>query len=526
MVLLSRFKNKIVGVSAVITAAVLLLNGCVFGGGTDTPSNSKVPDADTGGTTATAPGFSGSDTGLTATPNSADSAVPTGEDETATAETPDASTADVPATPGEHNTQSPTSAPVTDAPVSATPETDYEVPFTDPFFAKAVREYLGKSSGPVYYSEVYNIKSLSLKARGIMNIVGIECFKSLEELDISGNKIKDLSPVFALTNLKSLKVSNNSLSDSADETRACLSGLSSLAALEVLDISNNGIVYVSPLAGLRNLKTLNVSSNKLRTLAGLEGIVSLEVLYADSNQISDASALSSCVNMKTLSLKVNGYYEQDADGAYTGKYIALSDLSFTSKMSALEFLDVSSNRITTLKGLEKHTALRELIADFNHITDASALVSCRSLKTLSLAGNSYYETDEFGQPAENRVGLSDISFAASLSYLETLNIFSCKVESLEALNGNTALKELVAFANLIEDIEPLRHSNIEVLDLSYNEITVFEAIAEMPGLKTFIYEGNPIDDETETFIDNVLNGKVSGDLQPGNGSNDELTEAV
>ena len=74
--------------------------------------------------------------------------------------------------------------------------------FTDPYFESVVRDLLGKSIGDIKVSDVSTIKTLTARVKGIRNINDIVYFSTLEELDLYGNKISDITPIAQLTNLR------------------------------------------------------------------------------------------------------------------------------------------------------------------------------------------------------------------------------------------------------------------------------------------------------------------------------------
>ena len=97
---------------------------------------------------------------------------------------------------------------VTDAPTEE-PQFEKPVSFSDINFENAVREAIGRQIGSIYPSDLAGITVFSARVRGIVRIDEIVYFSSLEELDLMGNKIIDLSPLSTLTNLKTLNISKN-----------------------------------------------------------------------------------------------------------------------------------------------------------------------------------------------------------------------------------------------------------------------------------------------------------------------------
>jgi len=101
----------------------------------------------------------------------------------------------------------------------------------------------------------------------------------ITELDLSWNKLTDISGIKLFKNLKYLDLDNNELTD--------IFVLKDLNFLEFLGLSNNNIKDISIVKNLTNLKALNINDLKLR-----------------SNQIQ---YINSCKNLKELICNYNGF---------------------------------------------------------------------------------------------------------------------------------------------------------------------------------------------------------------------------
>ncbi len=162
----------------------------------------------------------------------------------------------------------------------------------------------------------------------IESLEGLQHAKNLTTLNLNYNNISDLTPIAGLTKLKSLEVANNKLRS------------------------------VEALAGLTELTTLDVSENKLANLKGIEKMSKLERLVANDNRISDLSALPpSAEELSHLDLSKN----------------RVSDLSPLATELWLREVYLDNNRITSLKGIDKHRGIRKLTIHKNYIEDPSAL---------------------------------------------------------------------------------------------------------------------------------------------------------
>jgi hypothetical protein len=87
------------------------------------------------------------------------------------------------------------------------------VTFPDPNLESTIRNAIDKPEGAIYISDVETLTSLSATKRGISNLIGMEYCIGLEELDLAGNSISDISPLTGLSKLKKLELSHNRISD-------------------------------------------------------------------------------------------------------------------------------------------------------------------------------------------------------------------------------------------------------------------------------------------------------------------------
>ena len=206
------------------------------------------------------------------------------------------------------------------------------------------------------------------------------------------------------------------------------------AAITSLDVTG---LQFGALAGLdycTSLETLTVTDSQVQDLSFLSKLTSLESLTLSDNKIQDLSALSSLTSLKTLDLSDNA---------------SLADLSKLSGLSSLTTLNVSGTAVTDVSkvpasvtdldisgtsvvdlGQLPTTNLESLKASGNGISDATAVSTMTSLKTLDLSNN----------PG---LLISGIPSLTSLTNLETLNL---------AGTGISADDEAALKAKLPEDL--------------------------------------------------------------------------
>lgn len=129
---------------------------------------------------------------------------------------------------------------------------------------------------------------------------------NLTQLDLSGNRVSDISPLAGLTHLK------------------------------VLHLLGNKIIDLRPLAGLVNLQILDLQRNRIVDITPLKGLTQLEKLYLTDNQIVDLKPLvdnPGLVNENPVHLE--GGFDFRADVVGVGGN-PLSDVSRNEHIPALE----------------------------------------------------------------------------------------------------------------------------------------------------------------------------------------------
>ena len=289
--------------------------------------------------------------------------------------------------------------------------------------------------------EMTELTSLTLYGNQLTELSALSGLSKLEFLNVGGNDgISDLSPLSGLTSLNQLVLpSNSEISDLSP-----LAGLTELRSLEMSDgIGENGagmIDDLSPLAGLSKLENIFILVGDLTDLSFLSGKAKLESvrLYGDI-QVENPAPLTGLTNLEQFQLYSTG-------GQAT--YIA-QDLTALSELENLTTLDICTQGLTSLKGLECLTRLEMLSldgagGDNNIVTDLSPLTGLFQLKSLDLP----IQSVDFQ-------GSYDLSGLEALTALENLNITG-NVNDLSPLAGLTNLISLKIYGNgTISDFSPL-----------------------------------------------------------------------
>lgn len=140
--------------------------------------------------------------------------------------------------------------------------------------------------------QLTNLTAVSVTNTKIEDLRALSSLKNLTYLDVSLNPLKgDLTPLSALTQLKSLTVNGN-ITD--------IRPLASLTRLEFLDLGNSQISDLRPLSKLVNLKRLRLFKNPIRDVSPLVSLQQLVELDLRGTQIQDRRPLSKLPKLKIL----------------------------------------------------------------------------------------------------------------------------------------------------------------------------------------------------------------------------------
>ena len=251
-----------------------------------------------------------------------------------------------------------------DVPPSDGDSTPVVIP--DAILRAVIADSLGKASGEaITAAEMATLTRLDAPNKYIHDLTGLEFATNLTRLDlgtervnredVNSNLISDFSILSSLTSLEQLDLGGNYLSDISP----LISFLSSLTSLTTLDLSDNSISDISPLSSLTSLERLYLSDNSISDISSLSSLTSLERLTLSLNSISDISSLPSLTNLTWLNLADN----------------SISDISSLSSLTNLRYLWLVRNSISDVSVLSGLTNLRSLYIYNCSISDLAPLVA-------------------------------------------------------------------------------------------------------------------------------------------------------
>jgi len=199
---------------------------------------------------------------------------------------------------------------------------------------------------------------------------------------------------------------------------------------------------------------------------------------------------------------------------------------FTTDMATLNSLDVESDNIASLVGLETAVNLTSLVLDGNQITDLTPLAGLTQINTLELDDNQITDLTPLSnltsmnalsvddnpvsnlQPLQNMTQLSSlemdgdqiISLGTALSNMGSLSVLdlgnNSGVSDISSLASNSNLQGLYLGFDSIVNLTALENlTNLTYLELEQNQITDITALEDNTGLgqDTTIYlTGDPL----------------------------------
>ena len=230
-----------------------------------------------------------------------------------------------------------------------------------------------------------NLKLVSAAGNNIENIDVLKNLTNLESLNLDNNKIKDISALKDLNHLKAVSLENNNITK--------LDALNNKNELERLFLSNNSGLE---LATLKNdsLEQLTVNNTNIRDLSVVSNLPKLKKIVANDNKITTLSHLKNAKILESVEVNNNKIdsldFENKTITSLEIKNNKLEDINNIHKLSALENLDASDNKISEFP-TNKQDKLINLTVSNNVIRTMENVNNLTALKYLTMANN-YVET--------------------------------------------------------------------------------------------------------------------------------------
>lgn len=169
------------------------------------------------------------------------------------------------------------------------------------------------------------------------------------------------------------------------------------------------------------------------------------------------------------------------------------------KLTGLQKLDFSGNKIQKIENIESLSGLKQLILRENQIKKIEGLTGLRELQRLDLFHNQIVKMEGL----EDLVALRGLGLAANqiekiegletLTALENLGLRGNQIKKIEGLQNLGALGSLILNKNKIEKIEGLDSLQaLTTLQLAENRISKIEGLEHLQALNWVGLKGNQI----------------------------------
>lgn len=282
-----------------------------------------------------------------------------------------------------------------------------------------------------------SLKSLAITAGNMISLDGIEQAEGLVRLEVTDcMELKNMDKVSALTGLEEL-----SLELPYDCSEPDISGLTRLKKLKLSQFGDCGF-----LTGLSGLEELDLDSCSLSGNLDLSGMTGLKVLriHAFAGMGKELGFVAGIPSLEKLDMAGMSTYDDISSVFNMGN---LKELTISGMECEINFDKIGDNQ--TLEHLEMDGMVLYnniqlsggggiMYADWDDVTldeHTDFLRHFKALKSLSIADNE----------------LTDISFAAGLDKLETLDLSENYVTELRPLAELKALKNVICTGNPISN---------------------------------------------------------------------------
>ena len=372
-----------------------------------------------------------------------------------------------------------------------------EVSIPDPGLSAAIREALGKPSGPLTVQDMLSLTDLNARNRNVRSIVGLEAARNLVSLDLQINLLTNVSLPSELTKLSMLDVSANPLADFV-----LPSGLTNLTSLT---IEGAGLTNLTMPADLTRLTNLDLEGNQLTGFNLPSNLTSLVGLDLGFNSLTNFFLPGGLTNLTTFYFAGNPLTDLVLPPGLAGMTeLNLSQNLFTSftlpaGMTNLIELDLAFNQLTNLSLPDDLRSLTELDLDFNQFSSLNFPLNLTRLGLLHLRANQF---TNFNVPAEltgltyldvSENPLSDFALSGSLSQLGLLRLSKTKLTQLTLPLGLTNLTGLFLTENQLTNLVlPPDLNRLETLNVGGNLLTSLNLPAGLINLTGLFFVDNQL----------------------------------
>ena len=177
------------------------------------------------------------------------------------------------------------------------------VNFPDTNLEKAVRSAITSKHSPtnkIYDVDLYGIVTFTAGSKNISNLTGLASMRDLRSLQLLNNKITDISSLTGPTNLVSLGLYGNHVTNL---------NLATFPTLGELNLGTNQLTNIGFLTGAVSLQTNVLTLNSITNLTPLTGLTNLTWLDLSYNSASNLTPLVGLKKLRFLDLSYNRFVD-------------------------------------------------------------------------------------------------------------------------------------------------------------------------------------------------------------------------
>jgi internalin A len=167
----------------------------------------------------------------------------------------------------------------------------------DDALEKEVRLKVNKPKGDVTVADLHTIKSINLTKYGPtdeLNPCLFPKFTALHDLFVAKGELEDLKPLSSLTQLVSLRATDNHVSD--------IKALGAMGHMDRLDLSRSQVKDLTPIKSMVELTELSLDNTPVDDISALASLTKLEKVTLVNTIVKDVSPLKACKKLKLLDI--------------------------------------------------------------------------------------------------------------------------------------------------------------------------------------------------------------------------------
>ncbi|MEM6697681.1 MAG: hypothetical protein AAF599_04750 [Bacteroidota bacterium] len=376
--------------------------------------------------------------------------------------------------------------------------------------------------GQIPTANITGVTTLDVQSLNISDLTGIEDFTALQELYFNNNNVSsvDLSNLTSLVtlwgvsnNLTTIDLSNNTLIEDLriEDNNLTAIDLSNLTALRILQINENQLTALD-LSNNPAITRLRANDNSITSLDLTQNIALTEVRVQNNNLNSfdmrngtntiitifeaDNNYLY-CILVDDIAYSTTNWTTIDTQTSFTdtscGNYTTVPDANFEAALDALGYDDISGDGLIPTANIETVTTLdirSETIADLTGIEAFAALIELRAnindITSVNLSQNTALELLYIGNNNLTSLDLSTNIFLNELS-IDDLDLSSSGID----LSNNTSLTILSAENANLNTIDLSTNSLLVDVDLDENNLTTLD-VTNLGVLESLIVSDNQL----------------------------------